>query len=123
MSEIAEVPRVALPGVDKGGAWVVMGDKQYKIAPLNFKALRELSDSVKDLTENAPSGMPSGVQMMAMAKIAHAALRRNYPDITEDEVADNLDFGNFSIVLAAVMGASGLSGREVAKPGETVATT
>ena len=111
--------RVALPGPDKGGAWVRMGDKQYKVAPLNFKALRELADSVAVLKSVEPGAMPTGQQMAVLVQLAHASLKRNYPDITEDDVADNLDFSNFAAVLGAVMGASALTGLEVPKQGET----
>jgi hypothetical protein len=108
---------VPLPGADKGGTWVRMGDKEYKVAPLNFKALREMSESIGVL-QNVQSGtMPTAAQMGVLVQLAHAALKRNYPIITEDEVADGLDFSNFGNVLGAVMGASAINKKELA-PGE-----
>jgi hypothetical protein len=103
------IPLAEIKGPDKGGVWVVMGDKQYKVAPLNFKAMRELSAKISSITSLEKGEMPSGEQMSALVPIAHAALKRNYPQMTEDEVADNLDFGNFGNVLSAVLGTSGLN--------------
>jgi hypothetical protein len=41
--------------------------------------------------------------------VIHAALQRNYPDLTPEHVRDELlDAANIQIALAAVMGASGL---------------
>lgn len=109
--------RVALPGPDKGGAWVSMGDKEYKVAPLNFKALRELAPMIGTLRDVRDGELPNPEQMDTLAKLAHAALRRNYPSITEDDVADLLDFGNFTNVLKAVMGVPSIKEKP---PGEAM---
>jgi hypothetical protein len=119
MEQVVE-NRVALPGADKGGVWVRMGDKEYKVAPLNFKALRELAPSIAVLQEVTPGAMPSVEQMGVLVRLTLAALQRNYPATTEDEVADILDFGNFGAVLGAVMGTAGLTKREVPASGETL---
>jgi hypothetical protein len=100
-----EQSRVA-PDTDKGGAWVQMGGREYKVAPLNFKALRTLQQNIAVLAEVVPGVMPNSDQMGVLVQLAHAALARNYPKMTEDEVADMLDFGNFSAVLSAVMGSA-----------------
>ena len=119
MNQNLEEKRVALPGADKGGAWVQMGDKAYKVAPLNFKALRELAGNISALQGIEKGQMPNAEQMGILVKLAHASIQRNYPDITEEQVAEDLDFGNFTSVLNAVMGASDLLGREVPNKGET----
>lgn len=114
----AAVARAELPGADKGGAWVRMGDREWKVAPLNFKALRELSADVQRLASMERGKMPGAEEIAVLARVAHAALKRNYPDVTEDQVAEDLDFGNFGNVLGAVLGASSLTKREEPKPGE-----
>jgi hypothetical protein len=119
MEQEAKVTRAAVSGADKGGVWVRMGDHEYKIAPLNFKALRELAPSIATLQDVIPGAMPSVEQMGVLVKLALASLQRNYPATTEDEVADVLDFGNFGAVLGAVMGTAGLTKREVPASGET----
>ena len=118
MSQEVAVTRTELPGADKGGVWVRMGDKEYKVAPLNFKALRELDPSIVVLQSVVPGAMPNVEQMGVLVKLTLASLQRNYPAILEDEVAENLDFGNFGLVLGAVMGTAGLTKREVPASGE-----
>lgn len=108
-----------LPGADKGGVWVPMGDLQYKVAPLNFKALREMAPLLTVLQGVERGSMPTAEQIDALVSVAHASIKRNYPDITKAEVADALDFSNFSPVLGAVMGSSGLDkAKEDLAPGE-----
>jgi hypothetical protein len=109
-----------LPGPDKGGQWVRMGDVEYKVAPLNFKGLRELGAQLAMLKDVAPGTMPNAEQVTALCAIAHAALKRNYPEMTVDEVEDRLDFGNFGPVLSAVIGVSGL--KKEGEPGEPTTT-
>ena len=120
MNQSENATRVPVPGSDKGGAWVRMSDKEYKVAPLNFRALRELAGSIKVLQTIKEGEMPNAEQMETLVKIAHSAIHRNYPEITIDEVAEGLDFGNFSSVLSAVMGVAGLLGREAPSSGEVV---
>ena len=123
MSQETGAPsRVKLPGADKGGQWVQMGDLLYKVAPLNFKALRELGPSINVLSKLETGTMPSAEQMGILVKLAHASLKRNYPDMEESLVDDNLDFSNFGSVLSAVMGAAGLKDRETPPSGETQPT-
>lgn len=113
MNEIeTETAGQMVPTVDKGGVWVRMGDKSYKVAPLNFKTLREMAPLLTALKAAKDGELPTAAQTDALCSIAHASIRRNYPAITLDEVAENLDFGNFLSVLNAVMGASGLLGRK-----------
>lgn len=38
--------------------------------------------------------------------VAHAALTRNYPDMTREEVADGIDLGSLGATMDAVMGVS-----------------
>lgn len=106
------------PQVDKGGVWIQLGDKGYKAPPLNFKAIKKYVARFGELGAlgaGAP-GVPTPDQMGLAAELLHAALIRNYPELTLDEVEENLDMGNFNAALAAVMGASGL--KKEAAPGE-----
>lgn len=51
-------------------------------------------------------------QISTVIDCAHAALKRNYPDLTREEAADLIDIGNMNEVFAAVMDVSGLKRRE-----------
>ena len=106
MNDETKPTRVLVPGADKGGTWVTMGDKEYKVAPLNFKALRTLAGEIAVLSSIAENSMPTAEQMGVLVKLAHASLVRNYPELPESEVEDSLDFSNFAAVLTAVMGSA-----------------
>lgn len=82
-----------------------IGDTDYVIPPLNLRAMRELLPQLKGMgaTEAAPE------DLAVIAKVVHAALVRNYPDMTVERVEDMLDITNVQEVMTAVLGASGLS--------------
>ena len=50
----------------------------------------------------------SNEQIDSVAEIVLAALTRNYPDKTKDDVLEFLDLGNAGTILGAIMGASGI---------------
>ena len=91
----------------------ILGDKTLVVPPLNFRSLEELQDRL--------ATFEAGVDKEARATIVDAAwhaLRRNYPDITKDEIVDGLDIGNMQELMEAVMDVSGLK----RKAGEALAT-
>lgn len=59
--------------------------------------------------------------MLARGKVITEALRRNYPEITENEVFEGLDLHNTSDMWAKVLGASGFAPGDA--PGEAPAAT
>lgn len=89
------------------GVWVRMGGRrEYLVPALNFRALRELQP---ELEKVSGGGMNSLEQMGVVVKIAHASLKRNYPDMTEADVEDLIDTGNVSAVFSALVSVSGLA--------------
>lgn len=89
------------PAGKRGGEWVVIGDEAYRIPPLGFRAVQELADDVADLANIG--ARPTPAQMGTVARIVQAAMARNYPDITTEQVDDMLDLGNYQAVLGAVL--------------------
>lgn len=80
-----------------------LGDRLLVVPPLNFRSLEELQDRL--------ANFEAGVDKEARATIVDAAwhaLRRNYPDITQDEIIDGLDIGNMQELMESVMDVSGL---------------
>lgn len=106
------------PANDRGGVWVQIGMEEYRIPPLGFGAIRELEESLPLL--NGMSGFPTEQQMDVVAKIIHLAMKRNYPDMTQQQVFDCLDLGNYRAIFDAVMA---LSGYKAAGPGEPIPTS
>ena len=55
--------------------------------------------------------------MDCIVDVVHAAVIRNYPALTKEEVEDLIDLGNAAVIIKAVMGQSGLVRKDGA-PGE-----
>lgn len=69
-------------------------------APLSLGAAEKLMPKLKTFD-------PSDFALVA--DVAHSSLKRNYPDITREYIADELlDIGHVNAVFETVMGASGL---------------
>lgn len=74
------------------------------VPPLNFRSLQELQGRLQSFKLGGID--PESLDTVVDA--AHAALTRNYPDMTRDEVIDLLDVGNMADVMEAIMDVSGL---------------
>lgn len=85
------------------GKIVNMDGRDFVVPPLNLKAFQSLEEELKTY-----NGKPNVEQLATAVKLAHAAMIRNYPDLTADEMADMMDLGNMAEVMDAVMGGSGL---------------
>lgn len=116
-----DVQRVDPTG-KRGGEWITFGAEAYRVPPLSFRGLQDLGERIAGLA--AIAGVPTGDQIAAINEIVHAAMERNYPDITVLQVADLVDLENFSDVLGAVLRISGFKPRAPGDdPGEAVAST
>jgi hypothetical protein len=109
MAAVVKVKGIAL---DLGGATFV-------VPPLSLGALEQLQESLSsfsgDVTDKA--------QVATAIDAAHAALRRNYPAMTREEVAEAIGLDNMVDVMEAVMDVSGLKRKQLeaaegAGPGE-----
>jgi hypothetical protein len=88
------------------GVTVRMGGRDWIVAPLTLGQLRRLWPRVQRLGE-VGAGM-GDEDIASLVELVTAALRRNYPDMTSEKVADLLDLGNAGMVLNAVLTGSGL---------------
>ncbi len=93
-------PRFA--GVD-----VEIGGRSYCVPPLSLGALERFWPFVQSLGNGSAAASP--MELLAKtAELVHQALKRNYPELTEDDVKEMLDIKNFRQVLDSVLTASGL---------------
>jgi hypothetical protein len=90
-----------LPGVE-----IEMVGKTWVVPPLTLGQLRRLGSKVEVMSADKSMMDPEVVD--AVVAVVTAALRRNYPDLDEDQVADMLDMGNAPQVFVAVLTGSGL---------------
>lgn len=88
-----------IPGRD-----ITLSGKVYTIPPLSLGALQRFQKQLANYTGGID---PETVQLTI--DVATAALKRNYPDITADQVADMIDLGNIQEVFMAVMNVSGMA--------------
>ena len=94
------------------GVKIPMGDHEYEVPPLTLGQLRRLQSRLADLSSG-----DTALVMGAVCEIVQAAMSRNYPNLTVENVEELIDLGNRERVIAAVLGNSGL------KLGEAMAVT
>lgn len=86
------------------GIPVELGGETLVIPPLALGALEQLQERVG----NFRGDIRDKEQVATVIDAAHAALKRNYPEMTREQVADAIDIGNMADVFEAVMDVSGL---------------
>lgn len=97
------------------GITLNLGGTDYIVPPLSLGALEELQERIQAFDGTlAAAG--------TVVDCAHRALRRNYPDLTRDQVADMIDVGDFQDVMEAVMDVGGLKRKELEKNVQPPAT-
>lgn len=111
---MADQKRTLIPGIK-----INMGGTEYVVPPLNFRQLEEHSEKLVQLSR-MKVGETIYTDMTKIVPVVQAALSRNYPDITEEEVRNMLDMGNYRAVVDAVLAVSGLDrGKELLPGGES----
>ena len=101
------------------GQKVNLGGRDFVVPPLNLRALRILGPRFAELASlSGNTAVFDPASLDTMVDIIHAAIVRNYPEITKDELSDLLDMGNLGPVFQAVAAQSGM--RQVS-PGEALA--
>ncbi len=93
------------------GIIIEMGGKEWTVPPLTIGQLRELAPELARFKLDTLFLTEEGVNVEAVdaiIKIAHAALQRNYPDLSEDALVDLIDLGVMGEVAQAVFTGTGL---------------
>jgi hypothetical protein len=89
------------------GVVLNLNGTNYTVPPLNLRSLETMQDALSDFT-----GGIDAKSVSTVVDAAYAALKRNYPDMTRDEVAEIIDVGNMVEVMQAIMDVSGLMRKE-----------
>lgn len=95
------------------GIAVVFGGDSYVIPPLSLGSVEQLQDRIAKCNGD----VRDMEQIATVIDAAHAALKRNYPEITREAVADMIDLENMAEVFEAVMDVSGMK-RKALEAGE-----
>ena len=85
------------------GVTLDLGGTEYVMPPLSLGAIEQYEEELKTFT-----GATDIKSLKMVTKLAHSALKRNYPEMTLEEVSELVDFGNFLDVMDAIFGGSGL---------------
>lgn len=84
------------------GTELVIDGKSWVFAPLSLGALEKLQPALESF---------DGESITTVIDTAFKSLKRNYPDITRDEVADMIYLDQMKEVMDAVMNVSGLTSK------------
>ncbi|MDF2418480.1 hypothetical protein GWP85_13345 [Acinetobacter beijerinckii] len=86
------------------GKELIIDGKPLMFAPLSLGAIEKLLPALQSF-ESSNVGL--------VIDVAHKSLKRNYPDISRDDVADLIYMDQLEEVIGAVMSVSGLQNKEV----------
>jgi hypothetical protein len=89
---------VKIPGVK-----IDFGGDVRVVPPLSLGSLKKLGDRL----QNVKNGVDAE-SVQTVLDAAFLSLKRNYPDITEEEVGEMVDLSNMQEVMQSIMDVSGL---------------
>jgi hypothetical protein len=87
------------------GQSIELGGQEYIVPPLALGAVKELLPRIQGL--RSIDGIPSADDLDTMIDTVHAAIVRNYPDLSREALLEMLDLGNIKAVFPMIMGRSG----------------
>ncbi len=88
------------------GMTIKLGGDDYIVPALTIGQVKRLRNDIQNINI-AEDGQITEGMISAAAKVVHAALSRNYPDVTIEQVEDMIDLRNIRPIIDAVMGISG----------------
>jgi hypothetical protein len=100
MDSNTQAPRYA-------GIPVTLNGKSYIVPPLSMPAARLLLPKIASL--KSADGLPQPEHIDAVLEVALAAIQRNYPDITADELEELIDVTNIVPLFRAALGLAATS--------------
>lgn len=95
------------------GIPITLAGERYEIPPIALGDLERLQERLA-----AYKGGLDGGSVSTVIDAAHAALKRNYTDLTRERVAELVDVANMAEVFEAAMDVSGLKRKGLEAPAE-----
>lgn len=100
------------------GTNIKIGGKNYLVPPMNFAALKKHKPFIMRTMKGVADASQMGDEdFEVMFDLVYMAVKRNYPEITEEELSQHLDMGNIQTAMVALMKVSGFEESET-KAGE-----
>lgn len=109
---INKIKAVPTPPIE--GVVVKLCGLDAVVPPLKAKHIRKFTANMEQFRKATPE-TSLGVILDITIPVIHAALTRNYPSLTIDDVYELIDAATFA---AAIQGVMAQSGYRAAKPGE-----
>jgi hypothetical protein len=103
------------------GVRLNLGGRDFVVPPLTLKSLRKMANRLSAL--RTMGDIPTDDEVEVVVEIVHAAMVRNYPDLTTDDVEELMDMANLKSVMLAVLQGSGLSRSAPGEAEESRAST
>ena len=95
------------------GIVITLGDKDYVVPPLNLGTLEIMQERLEQFRGGADKE-----SIATVLDASFAALKRNYPDITREQVAEIVGLENMIELMQAIMDISGMRRKELETQGE-----
>lgn len=91
-----------LGAVPFAGAAVTFGGRDWVVPPLTLGRIQRLAPAFQTINDG------TGDQLGAVVAVLHAALSRNYPELTPDALADLIEIPDVERLTRVVLEVSGL---------------
>lgn len=92
-----------IPGIP-----IALNGQDFIIPPLNLGSLEVMQERLQKYR-----GAFDAESIKTVLDAAHAALKRNYPDMTREFIGEHIDLANMHDIMAAIMDAGGLRRKEI----------
>jgi len=99
------------------GIVVEVGGTKYTVPPITLGLYFKLEDQIKVLTNGLQEGGDQFAYLKAGSAVIVAAVKRNYPDINEQDFLDSVRLEDVPGLVQAVMNTSGFAPKEGADQG------
>jgi hypothetical protein len=83
------------------GVTLRIGRRDYVVPPLNLRGVKRVQALAPALNSEGPESIDAGIEVIQMA------VSRNYPDITREQLEEDIDLGNLEGLVKAVVQIAG----------------
>lgn len=108
MTQTAITAPAAVPVPPLDGVAVTLGGRVYTLPPCNLATLRRHAKAIDQFSRLSAGDIFGEAEVDVVLNITFEALRRNYPDITPEFVAEHVAVDTMMFFFQAAMDASGL---------------
>jgi hypothetical protein len=94
------------------GTEVEVGGTKYVVPPITLGLYFRLEKEIRTVSNGMKPDTDQFAFLRAGSKIVTESIKRNYPDLDEDEFLESVQMDDVPRLVTAVMAASGFTGKE-----------